>query len=192
MCVPSLVVRLSVLFLVSLCLPLVYIALLPVFAELHPGLYFMYFCISLHCFGFSPACCFLFSGIQLSRLKLLFSYIHPSVLTSESFLQKHNSISVLFVCPHKCSRQPADTFQEKPGLQLFIFWLTVRKRQILFSSDRGNIEHGWFFITLCMTSPVLYWLTSMNHTPYLQHIMSYTDNVWLRDTYLPMCKTAGS
>lgn len=133
-----------------------------------------------------------FSGIQLSRLKLLFSYIHPSVLTSESFLQKHNSISVLLVCPHKCSRQPADTFQEKPGLQLFIFWLTVRKRQILFSSDRGNIEHSWFFITLCMTSPVLYWLTSMNHTPYLQHIMSYTDNVWLKDTYLPMCKTAGS
>lgn len=128
MCVPSLVVRLSVLFLVSLCLPLVYIALLPVFAELHPGLYFMYFCISLHCFGFSPACCFLFPGIQLSRLKLLFSYIHPSVLTSESFLQKHNSISVLLVCPHKCSRQPADTFQDKARTSAFYFLADCKKK----------------------------------------------------------------
>lgn len=69
-----------------------------------------------------------FPGIQLSRLKLLFSYIHPSVLTSESFLQKHNSISVLFACPHKCSRQPADTFQDKARTSAFYFLADCKKK----------------------------------------------------------------
>lgn len=73
-----------------------------------------------------------FSGIQLSRLKLLFSYIHPSVLTSESFLQKHNSISVLLVCPHKCSRQPADTFQDKARTSAFYFLADCKKKTFDF------------------------------------------------------------